>query len=121
MLGRPLCSALPDRNLCSPLRSSPDSTTRGIGRLRACRRAHDGQICSRWRLDSACSCLARANLVAEVSNTESERVWSLADYAGGGDRASISSEMLNARLILKKNMLMWSELAGQSVFEMPHE
>ncbi len=54
--------------------------------------------------------LARANFVAQASGAASERVWSAADDANGGDRASAAPETLNAQVIL--NTLVQARILG---------
>jgi hypothetical protein len=61
--------------------------------------------------------LARANFVAQGSGAASERVWSSADDVSGGDRASVSPEMLSAQLILKKNTPVQARIMGCSLFD----
>ncbi len=61
--------------------------------------------------------LARANFVAQASGAASERVWSAADDASGGDRASAAPETLNAQLILKKNTPVQALILECSLFD----
>jgi hypothetical protein len=61
--------------------------------------------------------LARANFVAQGSGAASERVWSSADDVSGGDRASVSPEMLSGQLILKKNTPVQARIMGCSLFD----
>ena len=61
--------------------------------------------------------LARAYFVAQASGASSERVWSAADDASGGDRASAAPETLNAQLILKKNTPVKDRILNCSLFD----
>jgi hypothetical protein len=61
--------------------------------------------------------LARANFVAQGSGAASERVWSSADDVSGGDRASVSPEVLSAQLMLKKNTPVQAQIMGCSLFD----
>jgi hypothetical protein len=60
--------------------------------------------------------IARATLTFQDSSSASERAFSEADYLSGGDRSSISPEVLNARLILRKNTAVRAEAEGVSLF-----
>jgi hypothetical protein len=61
--------------------------------------------------------LARANFVAQGSGAAAERVWSAADDVSGGDRASVSPEVLSAQLMLKKNTPVQAKIMGCSLFD----
>ena len=60
--------------------------------------------------------IARATLTVQDSSSASERAFSDADYLSGGDRSSISPEVLNARLILRKNTAVRAEAEEVSLF-----